>query len=652
MFKFLRKYNRMLLAIFGVLLMITFLIPQAFNRFFREAGTTRAVVATVDDGKKVSGADWSQAQSELAIIERTSPTLGMPGLSPIQKPEHWYLLVREATAAGLIAPGDSVNIPDEQLFQIQQITQQHDPDFIRQTYAKIFGVKNMISLFAASDAYSDRRLKAAAEKYFSWATAQVVVLQPDKDKATIEPTEKEIADQMAKYADVLPGSGDMGFGYKFPDRLKMEWIKVSTASIRKAVEASPEFSSKNQQMHWLRYAKDPAKGFPPVEKTAVPEIVRKDLLDSLTKARTEAIALDIAGRLQLNRRGLPEKDGAYVLPADWQQRKLSFQQLASDMQATNEALGLPSYESTGDRWLGIADVAKLPGIGSATTDKLGNTPVSITQLVQATKEFKGAGGVIPIQQDIAGPPLKDPEGNLYVFRIIATDPSHAPRSVDEVRDSVVADLKKASQYQQLVDSSSQIEQEAETSGLLATALDHDTSVQKATAYLVYPGMIQYVRQLQQMLSVTPAQLPVIGADRATNEAILSYADSLPPSTAVDDLTEAQRVFTVPVKNKMSLLVVRLTGHTPLSREDFAELVQSYMLQSLLATDESKDKDKGKGKDKNFVAEAFGLDALVKRNKFAFSHPSKSEDDSGNSATAGQSPASPPPPPEDSAAATN
>ena len=102
MFKLLRKYNKLLLAIFGVLLMITFLIPQAMSQFARESGSRRATIATVGDGDRVTGEQWHQVQTELDLLQKAGASI--PGLGPIRdiKPEHWYLLTREAAAAGLV----------------------------------------------------------------------------------------------------------------------------------------------------------------------------------------------------------------------------------------------------------------------------------------------------------------------------------------------------------------------------------------------------------------------------------------------------------------------------------------------------------------------------------------------------------------------
>ncbi|MGD2111169.1 MAG: hypothetical protein PVI86_17465, partial [Phycisphaerae bacterium] len=44
-------------------------------------------------------------------------------------------------------------------------------------------------------------------------------------------------------------------------------------------------------------------------------------------------------------------------------------------------------------------------------------------------------------------PLADPDGNVYVFRVVGSRPGHVPESIDEVRDRVIADLRLAKAYE-------------------------------------------------------------------------------------------------------------------------------------------------------------------------------------------------------------
>ena len=148
MFKFLRKYNKYILAVGGTLLMITFLIPVAFESLLPAAGQQRATWAQVGPDK-VTVADLTQIQQELQLLQALPP---LRGVGTIDQAGHWYLLVREAESAGLIAGTSS------------------------DTLAKWDGVGRTIRLYQDSMKFSDRRLKHHARRAFHRASVRLVVI--------------------------------------------------------------------------------------------------------------------------------------------------------------------------------------------------------------------------------------------------------------------------------------------------------------------------------------------------------------------------------------------------------------------------------------------------------------------------------------------
>jgi hypothetical protein len=617
MFKFLRKYNKLILAVGGVLLMITFLVPQAIQNLSHEAGARNATLATLDNGEKMTSAEYEEAQHELQVMEKF--TRGIPGLGKIEKPEHWFLLVREAERAGLVSVSSPSEMSDSQLAMLGV----RDPAAFMRTQARLRGVAQMIDLFLTGNLASDRRLKATAERLLHAVNAELAVIAADPAKVEVEPTEAEISTQMNKYADVLPGAGEMGFGYKLPNRFKLEWLKITANAVRDAAKQSDAFSNVALRLHWK---KNEEKQFPTVSADApVPDVVREDLLEKLTKQKLEEIARFATDQIRLNRRALREKDGWVELPPDWNQKMLSFPALAETIRDEHK-VALPTYEARGDQWLTVKDLSTLEGIGTASTDKLGNRPMTLSSLIEAAKEF-GGNGIIQIQQGIAGPPLNDAEGNLYIFRITATDPSRKPQSVDEVRDTVVADLKKIAHYEQLAAAASEIERKAQTEGLLPTALAYNTTVQPSQLYLCNSYFLQQLIQAGVRTATEASPLPVIGQHRPTVETIIDRSLALPRNVAIDTLPNAERTFVVPVKDKLSLVAVRLTSAKPLSREEFAKFAEQGVAQYLLANEEFKDKDA--------VQDAFGFEALQKRNNFVYADDRKkaNEDTSSTNAPA-------------------
>ena len=72
MFKFLRKYNKYILAVGGTLLLITFLIPFAFTNLLQGVGRGGATWATINDDRDNTTPDWqittSPAAGDLVVM--------------------------------------------------------------------------------------------------------------------------------------------------------------------------------------------------------------------------------------------------------------------------------------------------------------------------------------------------------------------------------------------------------------------------------------------------------------------------------------------------------------------------------------------------------------------------------------------------------
>ena len=617
MFKFLRKYNKVLLAVFGVLLMITFLIPQAFNRFSEQAAQRTGTIATVGDGEKVSAAEWSIYQRELQAIDKLQRVLPpLPGIGTVKSPEHWYLLVREATDAGLVPVIDMRDVNSLEMQQLMAATGERDPEVINRARTHYAGVSQLLDLYGTGDLYSDRHLRAEAERLLRTATVSMVILQPDAAKSDFQPTEAQIDEQMKKYADKLAGTGEQGFGYKLPDRVKLEWLKVPAASVRAIVENSDAMDGVQQRLHWKR---NPNKNLPPYptdgSAAAIPDTVRTDLLNQLTKAKLDDIAKYATDTLRLAQRGLPEKDGFYILPADWGTKQKSLAQLAEDLRS-RFGIALPEYTARGDQWLTIEEAGNLPGIGRATSDKLGATPIAFTDLLKAAHEFGDKNTVI-VQKGVAAPSVKDGEDNLYFFRITDADASRQPANVDEVREQVVKDLKREAEYQRLKASLADLESKTKIDGLVKTALDNDTVVEaQASVYLWSEYWVQTMLQYRMPLTPQPSTLPVLGQDRKTIEAIIDFALKLPVDKAMEELPDAERTFAVASDDKLAVAIVQVVSQQPLSKESFDRMAQMGAIQQLVAVEEA-DKEKD-------VAKAFALDTLSKRNKFALSRETSEE----------------------------
>ena len=592
MFKFLRKYNKYILAVGGTLLLITFLIPFAFTRLLQgTGGPRRGTWATVgrEKQRKVTFDDLAVVQREMRLIDAAGAQLQMP--IPIDRADYWYLLTLEAQDAGVIPAPGTVYATEQgqQQLAILAAVSGESLGFVQQTVAKVLGVQQLMLLYIDGDKYSDRRLKHLARRMYHRVTVRPVVIAASADGGGNH-TEQELADQLDKYADIAPGAGDMGFGYRLADRAGIEWLTIKADTVREMIGNSDQLNPVALRKHWTLEARK-GRFDPPDPGAPVPDEVREDLLERLTLETLDKVERTANDQLRFTRRGLGKRGGYEDLPDGW--AGLSFQQLAMDLQS-EYGIALPHYQATGSLLLTGDELRELDGVGTAKSDKFGQTPVSLTTLVMGARAF-GGSALIPIQQGVAGPPLRDAQRGVYLFRITATDISRPPTSVDEVRDQLIADLNRLEDYERLAANAQSIRQVAVADGLLALAMQYDSPVAAPTNVTL--GFSAF--------------LPGIGVNEAVVEAIIDHAMALPRDVAVADLPEEDRVLVLPVEDSLSLVVARLLDQTALTQEIFQTYMQFGLVQSKLLAEEIATDDPKK---------EFGFEALAERHAFKLTRP--------------------------------
>jgi hypothetical protein len=626
MFKFLRKYNKIILAVGGTLLLIVFLIPQAIQQLSQQAALRSADIATVGwESDTVSVVEWNQVQMETQVLERLG--LQLPPIGVINNAQHWYLLSREAEQLGFVPPlpTGAFVFPDEALGQIAGAFSGVTPTDIQRTIARFQGVSRMINTFVQAGEMSDLRLQQYAQRLFHCVGLATVAIKADAEKSDVTPTEQQLQAQLDLYKDVMPGEGAHGFGYKLPDRAKLEWLTVSADSVRDAVRNSERMSGRELRRHWRDNVG--RNGIPEVETgVAVPDAVFDDLLEQLTRAELDQIEKFTYDQIRIPQRELTRSSGFYVLPASWPQQRVDMQSLAGQI-AERFSIETPSYTAPGDEWLTIADLNEIDGIGQSSTDKFGSLATTLSSIVAKTQEF-GGDGTLPIQQGIAGPPLRHTDGTLYLFRIVDTDPSRAPASVDEVRQQVVHDLRRQAHYEQLAARVDEIQQIARDSGLLAVALQHDSEVAADKRAALYEPDKFYIDGIMgRGLSAMPSQVPGLGDAPALMEQIIDWARTFPQLIRMNTIPAAERTRVFTSDDQLAVIAVLLTDQFPLTAEDYRKLMTDNELEVLLLNDELD--------DSQAISDAFSLETMVQRHNFKLNQtadPDDLDDESADSSS--------------------
>ncbi|NBX32547.1 MAG: hypothetical protein EBR07_07410, partial [Planctomycetes bacterium] len=101
MMKHLQTYNKQILAVVSMLLLVVFLAPSAVTQCSRMSSKPTSVWATTTDGSTLTLGDLENLRGQLAVLEMLRDQMSMQ-LGLAKNPEHWWLLVKEAKDSGMI----------------------------------------------------------------------------------------------------------------------------------------------------------------------------------------------------------------------------------------------------------------------------------------------------------------------------------------------------------------------------------------------------------------------------------------------------------------------------------------------------------------------------------------------------------------------
>ena len=628
MLKFFRKNetaSRWILIVGMTFLMVSWLVFDKSSSFLTELLIGRATWATTIDGVTVTEGDRARLQQEVRVVGMLGdPTVRALGLD--KDPIHWYLLTLEAERAGLVggaadgqarlaAMAAANKVPERNLIAGLCREGGQTPTEVFETIAKLNGVLRYVNLVTSGPArLSAPRLEQSAAALLAAVSGELVVLDGVKSKVEVEtPTEAALQEQLTAYGAVATGEGKFGFGYRISDRVKMEWLMIPVASITTLVEQSPALTNIELRKYWMEHQLD----FPVTALSSTADAasfdgsrdaVKAKVLTATLAEKSKEISKFMADRMQLSMRGMPQVNGYYTLPADWVAKEFPLAQLATEV-AEKFAIAAPTVQTSGESWTSPKEVAAIPGLGTATTNRFGAQPVNAGQLVEALREFNAKTTLIA-QSGVTSPVLQNAVGDLFVFRVTAVEASHAPAAIDIVRDALIADVNRLHRYEKLVGMTSEIQREALDQGLGAVATTYGTSVEQ------YRDLRQGEKQFLQYGMKFPGQLPILGSDAAVVKAVVEKAMSLPTGgTQITDMPLSERTLVIPAPEKLSMVVVRIDSITQMNRGEIPALVTNQRFRSVVASDQAM----GSPQD------LFTLEALIARNGFTLANPAKAKD---------------------------
>ncbi len=514
MIKFMRKHNKKLLAIFASGLLVVWLGSSALEQMFRPDMGDELVGKAF--GEEFDRNAYRMANMRTSVLGDMGVPWSMPWAMgrlrfPIEPIDEltWYLLDLEARRTGVEIPRAEAErflkmagIPGDRIGIIRDRTGMSVERILSalEDHLRISRVGQLASAAVqVSPPEVDHYIRDTRER----VTVRLAALTAeDFVDPKAKPTVEEMARHFHEYHETLPGQGKHGFGYKWPDRVRVEYLIADVSKIEESLKIPRDESRQYWSDNRKKYTKEVPVSQPAATKpstqaadtqpTTSTKPATKTLVKSFSEARDEVLA-------EMKRRRAPEVADRIIRQAlrrlnePWFDVKVSEE---TRYKPAPQGVDAPDYYEKiahevcrrADlpeaclrvvrpmRWLTRDEAAELEGIGQASIEAQqadDETPLDFVDIA-----FRVQGLYTPPEEEMHttalalyetfNSPLRG--GGLagedfYLFRVLASEPSHAPKALEEVKDRVVEDLKQLAGYQKAEQVAKRLEPAAVAKGL-------------------------------------------------------------------------------------------------------------------------------------------------------------------------------------------
>jgi hypothetical protein len=526
MVRLIKKYKKQLLAVFGVLLMVAFVADYGVRRVGRSRESDAGSGSFVgDEAIRVSEMrrahnDWyvltqrerieqqvrgymgqpqqaSFSLAEFLLADRLTPALGREGglqaariILKEMDATSYLLLLREAQKMDVRLGKDMAQAYVTMFADIPS----QDPE------AREQAMLNWLTVLEAFDRVANgvkispaAAIHAVAENEQKIST-KLVEFKAEEFKSQVgEPTPQQLQNFFAKYRDENRQTHPEGFGYRYPNRVKIEYVIIPRDKLKEKVidEDTYKFWKDNQAQFPVT---QPASTQPTTApalaatqpttrpwrevKDQIKDQVAQQLAQQMTRAVQQAFAVDWLAYRQAIRGAAttqPVAPPSSLGPAF--NKYLYLQRLQAKVQELKPSRQVLPELRSHDEFMTKKDLEELPGIGKAFTSaggRLEDFPVFVIQraeafLTDAQRKQARDNNIDTLALFQPSMPFYSSDGNYYIVRITAADPAHAPATLVEVEKQVRDDWKTAQAHEKAKEAARKFAADARTKGLDETA---------------------------------------------------------------------------------------------------------------------------------------------------------------------------------------
>jgi hypothetical protein len=626
MYRFIQKYKKKLLAVFAVGLMIVFILPttlqsgSAGERVLAYIGDEELLASEIQQAaqewqllselragpqSRFSGPlpftfrlGWNET-SELELLQGRPP---VPVQAITTDPRLFLLLQKEARRMGVAVSEDQLQ--EVLINELPPAQNRETQELLTHAVRSFMLVQNAFERAASVVKVSEPVRKHALAQQMQTLDLRLVEFAGTEFAGAVPPpTTQQAAEHFKRYADtpreaINEETNPFGFGYRFPNRVKFQYVAIPRAEVRKAIEASRE--PYQWEVELQKYYQQNLKQFPVTQPATQPATAAADALTlgatrpAATTAPTTRPFAEVREEIK-NRIIAPEVDRRVAeiqsrittaMNADYQAYSKATAASTQPATAPASSLGpqyasfeylqklaeviqrdhkvLPTVTSLQDEFRGETELRALPNIGQAQLGDGPRLPEYLTTRAEVYVSDEQRGDPDVLSRLEPSQPLRDDLDNVYIVRITDAEPAHAPKDMSAVADAVRDDYIAAQSFAQAKEAASKLLAAAEQSG------DFGAAAKAAGRNLVNAGPVQNRAQ---------SEIPNFPLTSPANEQFIRESFELLSRAATQPAGKnAMTLIELPQAGKV--VVVELTDVDPTYTEDTLALEQSRVRQGI------------------------------------------------------------------------
>ena len=531
-----------MMAVLGVLLMVTFLVGYSYQSGM--GGSGDAFVLGKLNGQPLTKGKLTQARIDIRIL-RNLPALADMRLYPMWLSQRsdtraaiqFYLLLREARASGFFPDIGDINLLVKQKTLRKQIGELlANSNFAQPNVVQALEDLTTIDQLQVFIGGACRPSAPQLSHFISELGTSVKVRYARmraSDTAASMPTPSagQLQSLFAAYRATLPWNAGSPtppplinghrypFGYRYPDRVKIEFLKFDRAAV--LAKLKPTIDDIQAAYAYYQAHLSDFELTPP-DTTTAPAKAPKPQYKTFDQVRQKLIRRQLIKRVNLMFRRMLNRAG-HIADKPWstvdvngyhkavpESQWVPYDKLATDL---GKQYGYTPVVGRWNHWLDSDGLASLRGIGDATTDQAGlSQAVGLSVLAMKVHALdphsKNIGLLLHLQVGYDGPVLTDTHGNMYLYRVIAVSKAHNPATLAMVRSAVVHDAQLLAAYHADIKAGVKLASAAARIGLPVAAKKYHLAVFSPASFKALENqLVGITPDGQPQYALVPGHLP-------------------------------------------------------------------------------------------------------------------------------------------------